>query len=170
MPSKDVSSSGKITGLALLPYSWMSNSETISFWRGYTDQQCCLHPNIVCLHRTWKEWLLPQSPMAHRHTFAFPEVSLHKEVTGNTPRSAKSNQRSRPPGHTWPCLVMHWPENWWWSVYWVGLESRTSPPRCTRRCSSLDGDTTIGSSSSCVEGAADAVNSKPGNLFGYLWI
>lgn len=89
----------------------MSNYGTISFWRGYRDQQRlssfqCGLPTLMV-----EGVGAPQSPKAHQQTFAIPEVSLYKEITGKMPTSAESNQLSAPPDHNWPCLVTCCSEN-----------------------------------------------------------
>lgn len=117
------------------------------------------------------EWVwTPQFPKTHPQTFAFPEVSLYKEVTGKHAQFCweQTTQWASGPQlalltHTlaWELIV---------EFLLMALKSCTPLPKCEGEVPSLEGDTAPGSSSSHVERPADGANSQPRNLLGYLWI
>lgn len=117
------------------------------------------------------EWVwTPQFPKTHPQTFAFPEVSLYKEVTGKHAQFCWEQTTQWASGPQLALLTHTLAWELIMEFLLMALKSCTSLPKCEGEVPSLEGDTAPGSSSSHVERPADGANSQPRNLLGYLWI
>ena len=100
IPSKDASSSGRRTGLALLPYTWISNCGTISFCRGYRDKQWLPSPQCGLPAPMLEGVGTPQSPKAHQQTsLKFHSARKSQEICPALQRATNSAGHQTTIGH-----------------------------------------------------------------------